>query len=164
MKLSLSTELLRSGLKSLAVIAALIMLYVVIDFSFNLPPRPVYQLRVPALEMNQPRLLQQESLVLVVARFDQSMLEKMMPKTRLSTISQGVRSKQSSVDQQGYFVAMGYGTRLSCPLKLLENGYQEGCSDARYDLLGRSLSPQDYPDLEIPQYTFNHDYSLLTIE
>lgn len=66
--------------------------------------------------------------------------------------------------QNGYFVAMGFGTFSGCPLEIHRSYFSESCSEARYDLLGRSLKKQHYPNLKIPQYTFNHDFSVLTIE
>ena len=150
--------------KGLSLLALLVVAYVAVDFTFNAPPRPVYQLRVPALAVNEPRLLQQDSLLVIVARFDEVALDRMTDKGRLSRISQGFRNESKRVDEQGYFVALAYGTRSSCPLKLSVDSYRETCSDARYDLLGRSLNKQDYPDLEIPKYTFNRDHSVLTIE
>ena len=143
----------------------LLIAYVIVDFSFNQPKPEAHRFSVQDLVDNTPMLLKQGPLLVVVAHYDQSMLDALNPaKGRLESISQSFRQQTRRVDKNGYFVALGYGTKSNCPLQLVGEYFKESCSDARYDRLGRALESQGYADLTIPQYTFNHDYSSLTIE
>lgn len=146
------------------VFFGLVITYILLDFSFNMPSPPVHQLNVPKLNLNEPRLLRGGNILIVVARFEKAMINKITNGGRLEKTARGFQNEQSRIDEHGYFIVLGYGTQVGCPLEIHNAFYRESCSDARYDLLGRSFDPQSYPDLEIPQYTFNHDYSLLTIE
>ena len=144
-------------------IALLTILFVALDFSFNKAEPPDYRFVLPELTPNRPVLLRQQSLLLIVARFDAKKLDELNPSSRVAAISQSFRSEVKRVDDQGYFVAFGYGAQ-SCPLEIREDGYREVCSEARYDLLGRSLDKQNHSDLEIPRYTFSQNHSVLTVE
>lgn len=138
--------------------------YVAVDFAFNQAERKTYRFNVDPLDYNSPVLLKEGSLLVLVARYDAQTLKDLNPQGRLAGISQSFRQESKRVDENGYFVALGYGTKSNCPLLLNEDYYQESCSNASYDLLGRSSNQQAYTDLKIPQYSFNNDYSLLYIE
>lgn len=151
-------------MKALIALSLAGILFVVIDYSFNQAGSKSYRFQVEKLEFNSPVLLKQGSLLVLVARYDEQTLYDLNRQGRLAGISQSFRQESKRVDENGYFVALGYGTQSNCPLLLNEDYYQESCSEARYDLLGRSTNQQAYTDLKIPQYSFNNDYSLLSIE
>ena len=139
-------------------------LYVLIDFSFNqVTDLPTYRFEISALPINKPRLLTDDKVMILIARYDTKTLDQLQSKGRVSRISESFRQSQPRVDEQGYFVAMAYGTDRGCPLKMMPEGFMETCSDARYDLLGRSMNPQAYADLDIPQYTVSQNHSILTV-
>lgn len=155
---------LKRWIKGLSILAVVIVSYVLIDFSFNqVSDLPTHRFQLTTLAENKPQLLRNDSLMVVVARYDTTMLQQLSSKGRLSRISESFRQPQPRVDDQGYFVVRAYGSDKGCPLKIVEQGFQESCSDARYDLLGRSMNPQAYADLEIPAYTFSQNHSILTL-
>ena len=156
-------KLLIRWIRLLGIMAGLSVLFVAIDFSFNRPDAPEHRFMLPDLPMNRPVLLREGSLQLIVARFDAQTLAGLSATSRLSKISQSFRSETRRSDDEGFFVALAYGVN-ACPLDITDNGYREVCSDAEYDLLGRSSNPQRYPDLEIPGYTFSRNHTVLTIE
>ena len=137
--------------------------YVLIDFSFNQARPQSYQFRLPELDTNTPVLLKQGNLIIIIAHYDQQSLS-LINTEYLSATSDHSRDQSMPEHYQGYFVAMGYGTLSGCPIQIETTYLRESCSEARYDRLGRSLDKQRFPDLKVPQYTFNHDFSLLTIE
>lgn len=154
---------LQKGIKVLFILALLFIAYILTDFSFNRPDPKSYQFTLPELAMNSPQLLKQDTLLIVIARYDQQTLSNFQAQY-LSDSAQVIHDQKVPALQQGYFVAMGYGTLSGCPIEIREDYLQESCSGARYDMLGRSMNKQHFPDLRVPQYTFNHDFSLLTIE
>jgi hypothetical protein len=153
---------LQRGVKLLFILGLLFMVYILTDFSFNLPTPKSYQFKLPELEMNKPVLLKQESLIVVVLRYDPDTIAGYVSAYADAEVVDGKGNQANA--SHGHFVALGYGTLFGCPIEIDGNHYTESCSEARYDMLGRSLKKQRYPDLKIPQYSFNRDFSLLTIE
>lgn len=156
------TGLLR-GLRVFFILILVGIAYVLIDYSFNRPALKSYQFTLPNLPVDTPILLRQQNLLILVARYES--------KTVSAIQSEYIEANPESSNPSGlpllnnnYFVAMGYGTLSSCPIEVEARYFKESCSDARYDRLGRSLDKQRFPDLKVPQYTFNDSFSILTIE
>jgi hypothetical protein len=146
-------QLLRA-LKFSVLIASLFVIFVFLDFSFNqVKMDKEYRFDIPLLKDNQPILLNQGSMIIIVARYNSDMLD----------LDFGEPSTTTRIDSAGYFVALAYGTDLGCPIQLTEQHFKESCSHAIYDLLGQSLNQGSYKDLEIPNYRWNKNFSALTI-
>ncbi|MDJ0834773.1 MAG: hypothetical protein QNJ69_14720 [Gammaproteobacteria bacterium] len=151
--------------KILAGLGVIMVLLVLLDFTFNFSkPDKQYRYNLPELKWNQPVLLSSDNLLIVVARYDKNTLAGLSKQGRLGRISESFTQQQPRVDTAGFFVARAYGTDMGCPLEIQADGFAESCSNARYDLLGRSLEKQRYPDLKIPEYTLSREFKLLTIE
>ncbi len=151
-------------IKVLVGVAALAMLYVLIDFSFRQASPPAYQFRVPELQIDKPIILTESNLMVIVARYSSSLVDSLQQGGRLDKISSSFRQQESMVDADGYFVIRGYGSHRGCPLEIVANGFRESCSDAEYDWLGRASKPEQYADLEKIDYYFSQNHSLLSLE
>lgn len=147
----------------LSLVGALLLGYVLLDYSFNQAKPDPYVFDVPALTSNQPVLLKKDNMVVVVARYGESMLASLKPGGRISKISSSFRQQPSLVDKNGYFVTRAYGTLQGCPLLITENGFKESCSDARYNRLGISSNPGLYKNLEKVEYHFSRNHTVLTV-
>lgn len=130
------------------------MVYVFMDYSFNQARLDQeYRFAVPDLNDNQPVILNQGSMIIIIARYNTDIGNQLTIKPQRS----------SRIDSEGYFVALAYGTDLGCPIKITEDQFKESCSNAKYDLLGQSLDQSAYKDLEVPHYRWNKDFTALTI-
>jgi hypothetical protein len=147
-----------------ALFALLVIAYVLIDYSFNLPKPKSYRFQVPALDIDRPVILQQDTMMVIVAHYSEDLVSNMRESGRLSRIASSFRQEDQLVDDKGYFVALGYGTQQGCPLKIEKDIFRESCSDSSYNWLGQSVNPGLYKDLEKVDYRFSKDFSLLTIE
>ena len=116
------------------------IIYVFIDFSFDLRPPAIqssYRFSLPELAQNEPVFLRQDNLRIVVIQHSQP------PEP---------------------YVAFGYGTDLGCPLQVVGDRLQEICGTASYDFTGRALTDsRNYPNLRVPDYEFSNDFKTLTI-
>jgi len=158
---------IRSQLKKsiilLSLVASLLSLYVLLDFSFNQAQPEPYVFDVPELIDDQPVILKKQNMMVIVARYSEEMLATKQHKDRLSKISSSFRLEPQRVDKSGYFVTLGYGTLQGCPLLIDEFRFRESCSDAIYNHLGRSFNQGLYKNLEKVDYRFSRNHSVLTI-
>ncbi len=146
-------QLIRA-LKFSVLLASIFIAFVFIDFSFNQPKLDKeYRFEVPDLIDNQPVILNQGSMIIVVAHYNSDISDQFSAKP----------ASASRIDSAGYFVALAYGTDLGCPVQLAEDHFKESCSQAMYDLLGQSLDQNSFKNLEIPHYRWNKNFSALTI-
>ena len=151
-------DLLRRSIKLLVLFATLLMLYVFIDFSFNqVKLNKEYRFEIPQLISNRPVVLLQESMIIILAHYNDDLLND------LPAISEQADSITSRIDASGHFVALAYGTDMGCPVSIAGERLKETCSLAQYDLLGRSLQPDAYRDLEIPRYRWDKNFTAITI-
>ncbi len=146
-------QLIRA-VKFLTLLALIFVVFVFIDYSFNQAKLDKeYRFEVPDLTDNRPVILNQGSMIIVIAHYNTDMNDQ------FSTIS----TSASRIDSEGYFVALAYGTDLGCPIQLVNDFFKESCSNAMYDLLGQSLDHDSYKNLEIPHYRWNKNFTALTI-
>ena len=149
---------LRRLFKLSALLACLLILLVFIDYSFNQAKiGKDYRFEIPQLSENRPVLLQQDSMIIVLAHYNDVFLSSLYAPTGEDD------NIQPRIDANGYFVALAYGSDMGCPVRLQGELLKESCSPAQYDLLGRSLDPGSYGDLEIPRFRWNQSFTALTI-
>jgi hypothetical protein len=145
---------LTRALKFLALLATLFIVLVFIDYSFNQPKLDKeYRFEVTDLIDNRPVILNQGSMIIVVAHYNTEVSDQFSAKSETA----------SRIDSAGYFVALAYGTDSGCPIQLAEGHFKESCSHAMYDSLGQSLDQNSYKNLEIPHYRWNKNFTALTI-
>lgn len=141
--MSVQRQRLEKLLKAMALTGALCVVIVLFDFSFDrFTPERSYHFELPSLSAGEATLLKSGQMLLVVS----------IPKPGYTT------------DTGSYFVSLGYGSLMHCPLVMQADGFSESCSDARYDLLGRSLEPQKYEDLKPVSYRLSRDNKYLIID
>jgi Rieske Fe-S protein len=146
-------QLVRS-VKFAVLLSTVFVLYVCIDYSFNqVKLVREYRFEVPDLSDNRPVILNQGSMIIVVAHYNSGISDQFASSSE----------NASRIDSEGYFVALAYGTDLGCPVQLAENQFKESCSNAKYDLLGQSLNQSAYSNLKIPNYHWNKNFTALTI-
>ena len=147
----------------MSVLGVLAIAYMLLDFSFNQPKPISYQFKIPSLQLDSPVILKQDNMMIIVARYSQSFLDSLKPGGRIAKISSSFRGQQKLVDKDGYFMVLGYGTHLGCPLIIAQTTLKESCSDARYSWTGKSNNPALYDDLEKVDYRFSQNHTVLTI-
>ena len=154
----------------------LAVLFVLMDYLVDFRPskiQPSYRFALPDLPFDQPVWLKQDNLSVVLIKRSTDLLETLK---QASTNLQDPDSKSSrqpdyAINQlrsrhETYFVGYGRGTDLECPLQA-SSGFtlRETCGSARYDFAGRALTgKKHYQNLTIPDYTFNDDFTVLTIK
>ena len=150
------------------------LVFVFIDFAIDLRPPRVhssYQFKLAALPQDQPRILRQDNLsVLVIRRSAKTIAALGQGLSRL----QDPESKRSHQPEFAtnplrsrypeYFVAYAIGTDLGCSLKVDVFTVNESCSQARYDFAGRALRGDNkFLNLAVPEYTFSDNFKILTV-
>jgi Rieske Fe-S protein len=167
-------KILRSSVKYFWLLGGLSVLYVLLDFAIDFRPSNVqssYRFKLGELESDEVKFLRQDNLSILVMRRSAATRAALMrvevplqdPDSRYShqpdDASNPLRSRHAE-----YFVSYAVGTDLGCPLKVLASGFQESCSNARYDFAGRALEGNKrFQNLSIPDYNFDSDFSSLTI-
>jgi len=157
---------------ALAGVAAVV--YVLLDFAIDIRPPAVqssYRFEIGALEFDQPRILRQDNLSILVIRRSAATID------RLERAGDALQDGASSYGHQPdyarnplrsrypqYFVSYATGTDLGCRLQVFDSELGEICGSARYDFAGRALrGTKKFPNLSIPDYTFTSDFSSLTV-
>ncbi len=151
-------RLLRRLFKLSVLAACLLILLVFIDFSFNQAKIDRdYRFEIPQMPLNRPVILKQDAMIIVLAHYNDAFRNSLYAPTGEDD------NLPPRFDADGYFVALAYGADMGCPVRVQGELLQESCSPAQYDLLGRSLDPGSYGDLEIPRYRWNKNFTALTI-
>ncbi len=167
-------EHLERLLRIFGVVLAVGLLYVLLDFAIDFRPQAVqssYRFTVPALEFDQPEILRQDNLSLVVIRRSPALLGAIEREgERLQDPASGDSRQPDGVDRRHraleaeYFVAYAMGTDFGCPLAVDGPELREVCGPARYDFAGRALRGQRrFPNLTVPDYNFSADRKILTV-
>ena len=151
------------------------MAYVLLDFSIDIKPPAVhssYHFTLSTLQLDEPRILRQDNLSIVVIRRSES-TRRSLEGTAADRLqdAQSSRSHQPEYAQNllrsrhaEYFVAYATGTDLGCPVQVEVGELRESCGEARYDFAGRALeAPKSFSNLIVPDYTFTNNFSSLTI-
>lgn len=150
-------------------------LYTLVDFAVDFRPggiQDAYQFRLRDVVADRARILRQDNLAILVIKRSEATV------ARLQRSATGLQDPESArSNQPGYarnrlrsryppfFVSYARGTDLGCPLRIFERELGEACGPARYDFAGRALQgPRKFPNLVVPDYNFNRDFSVLTIE
>jgi hypothetical protein len=169
--------LLSRLIKYLISISVLALIFVLMDFSIDIRPKNIqasyhFTISGSAIAFDNPVWLQQDNLSILLIKRSTNL------RHQLSNTKNNVQDIESNLSRQPsyaknalrsrdevYFVSYGFGTDLTCPLELGENQtLKEICGAASYDFAGRALSGNNqFQNLSIPDYNFNHDFSLLTI-
>ena len=167
-------SLLTNLLRYLGWFAAAAVLFVLLDFMIDLRPPEVhqsYRFRVPELVDDKPVILRQDNLSILVIRRSEKTITRLQkkipglqdPESRRSHQPDYARNPLRSKTPE-HFVAYALGTHLGCPLAIDSDSVGETCSSARYDFAGRALAGEHrFQNLEIPDYTFADDLTILTI-
>jgi hypothetical protein len=161
--------------KWLTTLLVVALLFVVTDYTFDIRPSTIqssYRFTPGQVPVDRPIWLQQDNLrILLVRRSDRliAMLNRATddlqdPGSKSSRQPDFARNRLRS-RHAGYFVAYAIGTDYGCPLVAdSEYSVRESCGEASYDFAGRALRAQNqFQNLTIPDYNFNHDFSVLTI-
>ena len=167
-------ENLQRWLKYAAGLMGFSVLYVMLDFSVDLRPPGIhnsYQFTLHSLAFDEPVLLRQDNLVIVVIRRSADTISKLHaitnklqdPGSLASRQPEFARNPVRSHDPE-YFVAIALGTHLGCPIEVDGSWLTETCSDARYDFAGRALQgANEFRNLTVPEYVFADQLKTLTI-
>ena len=150
------------------------LLFVLLDFAIDFRPPAVqssYRFVLPALQPDQPVILRQDNLSLVVIRRSTAVLNAIeSERDRLQDPDSGSSRQPADVDRRHraheaeYFVAYAIGTDFGCPLAIDERVLSEVCGSARYDFAGRALRGQRrFPNLTVPAYNLSADRKILTV-
>ena len=161
--------------KYLSVILLFALLFVSLDFLIDIRPRSIhasYRFTLRDLPLDQPVWLKQDNLTIVLINRSRELLEALKnpddnlqdPDSDSSRQPEYAKNRLRS-RHKTYFVAYGGGTDLECPLKNSPAfTLRETCSQALYDYAGRALKGKNrFRNLTIPDYTFNDNFTLLTI-
>ena len=171
----MKTNLLAGLFKVFTAVLVLAVLYVLVDFTFDIRPSRVqtsYRFEIRNLVADKPLLLRQDNLViLVIARSAASIVELQLdvsglqdPESRHSH-QPGFATNALRSRQPEYFVSYAMGTDLGCVIEAFERGLREICSQARYDYAGRALKGENkFQNLAIPDYNFSNDFNILTVK
>ncbi len=160
------------------LIAAL--LFVLFDFMIDLRPRTIhssYQFSLKNLEPDTPIILQQDNLAILLIKRSESSITKLMqsderlidPDSRDSRQPEFAQNRLRSRHPE-FFVAYGRGTDFGCLLEAVGDKLKEICGRASYDYAGRALNSDGlnsdgrHSNLQIPDYEFKNDFTLLTIK
>ncbi|MFT5220991.1 MAG: Rieske Fe-S protein [Gammaproteobacteria bacterium] len=169
-----SRETLERAFRVLAYTGLFAIMYVVVDFSIDMRPAGVessYQFMLTNLADDEPVILRQDNLSILVIKRSKSTVAGLVQaqeglQDALSEDSRqpaAARNRHRSIQLQ-YFVSYALGTHLGCPLILKAKRVQESCSSASYDFAGRALvGDSQFQNLTIPDYNFDQNFSLLTI-
>jgi len=161
--------------KFLLGLLVLALLFVLADFTFDVRPPEIYssyRFTLTRSSLDQPVWLQQDNLTILFIRRSKQVIEDLRkhrknlqdPDSDSSRQPDYAKNNLRSRNEQ-YFVAYGSGTDLGCPLKAgIEYTLKESCGTASYDYAGRAINAEiRFLNLRIPDYTFNHDFSVLTV-
>ena len=150
------------------------LLYVLFDFAIDWRPATVqdsYRFRLPALAFDQPRILRQDNLALVVIRRSPALMNRLQLGADELQDARSARSRQPAgfdpehrAREAEYFVAYAIGTDFGCPLKIEAEDLRESCGAARYDFAGRAYrGERRFSNLPVPDYTFSENFRTLTV-
>ena len=168
-------QLLVRATKWLMALLASAVLFVILDYTIDFRPSTIessYRFTLREIPVDQPVWLVQDNLTILLIRRSDRLLKKLNqptdelqdPGSDSSRQPDFARNRLRSRNLE-YFVAYGTGTDFGCPL-VLGTGYslRESCGKARYDFAGRALVGENqFQNLAIPDYNFNHDFSVLTV-
>jgi hypothetical protein len=169
--------LLSRLIKYLIGISVFALAFVLMDFSIDIRPKNVqasYHFAITGSEIafDNPVWLRQDNLSILLIKRSTKLRHKLLhTKQKLQDIEsdssrQPAYAKNSLRSRNAqYFVSYAFGTDLTCPLELeVKQTIKEICGTASYDFAGRALvGNNQFQNLSIPDYNFNHDFSLLTI-
>ena len=158
---------------SLILIGA--VLFVLFDFAIDLRPSTIqssYRFNVGELSADEVKVLRHENLSILLVRRSAQTIAVLQGATDQLQDPESDDSRQPEYARNalrsrhpGYFVSYALGTDLGCTLKILQDGFQEICGRARYDLAGRALKGEkEFSNLRIPDYNFTNNFSILTIK
>ena len=161
-------------LKTFSFILVVAVLFVLFDFAFDLRPSTVqssYRFNVGELAADEVKVLRHDNLSILVVRRSAQTIASLQAMTDQLQDPESDDSRQPEYARNalrsrhpGYFVSYALGTDLGCTLKVLQDGLQEICGSARYDLAGRALKgAKRFSNLRIPDYNFTNNFSTLTI-
>ena len=171
---SKNRERIAAWVKFCGWICAAAVIYIIVDFSFDLRPPGVhssYQFSLDPLADDQVVFLQQDNLVVVVVRRSPATIAALRKSrdelqdydSRSSHQPDYARNRLRSRHAE-YFVGLGIGTHLGCRLRAKDDLLAEICSEARYDFAGRALQGSgNYRNLDVPEYSFSNNFNTLTI-
>ncbi|MDH3762462.1 MAG: hypothetical protein OEU50_15885 [Gammaproteobacteria bacterium] len=161
-------------LKYFAAVLGMAVLYILADFAIDLRPAGIqnsYRFKVGELDSDQVRILQRDSLSILVIRRSDSTISNLKqgfgnlqdPTSSRSNQPEFARNALRSKHPE-IFVSYALGTDLGCTLEVLQNQLKEICGNARYDFAGRALdSDKAFQNLVVPDYNFSNDFRTLTI-
>jgi hypothetical protein len=169
--------LLSRLMKYLIGITIFSLLFVLADFSIDLRPKNVqanyyFTITTSEIAFDNPVWLQQDNLSILLIKRSTNLKDQLRnTKNNLQDIESD-SSRQPPYAKnplrsrnETYFVSYALGTDFTCPIELIEKQIlKEICGTASYDFAGRALSGNNqFQNLSIPDYNFNHDFSRLTI-
>ena len=174
MRLGVGRQRLQRLFRLFVAIFALALGYVLLDFAIDLRPSTVqdsYRFELPALDFDTPKILRRDNLAILVIRRSAQTLESLAEASDGLQDAVSARSRQPAYARNPlrsrdpeYFVAYALGTDFGCPLVAEANRLRESCGSAAYDYAGRALTAeQRFLNLPIPDYTFDPDFTRLTV-
>jgi hypothetical protein len=168
-------SLLLRTTKWLMTLMAIAILFVVFDYTIDFRPAQIhssYRFKLSQVPVDTVVFLNQDNLSIVLIRRSEQLLKDLVrqenklqdPDSGASRQPEFARNKFRAKHKK-YFVAYAMGTDFGCPLEAnAQFSLSESCGTATYDFAGRAISGENrFQNLTIPDYNFNHDFSILTI-
>jgi len=168
-------QLLVRATKWLMALLAGAVLFVVLDYTIDFRPSTIessYRFTLREIPVDQPVWLVQDNLTILLIRRSDRLVRVLTQQSKDLQDPESASSRQPDFARNRlrsrnvkYFVAYGIGTDFGFPRFLAqEYSLRESCGKARYDFAGRAIKGQNqFQNLAIPDYNFNHDFSVLTI-
>jgi ubiquinol-cytochrome c reductase iron-sulfur subunit len=165
---------LRRLLRYFLLVVSAAVAYVLLDFAIDVRPPAIqasYRFTVPALGIDEARILRQDNLSILVMRrsaatisaLEQSAVALQDADSRYSHQPDYARNPLRSRHPE-YFVSYATGTDLGCSLEVLDAALREICGSARYDFAGRAIEAANkFQNLSIPDYTFGDNFNSLVV-
>lgn len=143
--------------KLFVLIAVLSGFYVLLQFTstdIEQKESAITRIYLSPLETDRAYFFKVKKRLIIVVRYSRQMQQKLFS-----------NAEGNTTFSPDYYVALGYGTNMGCPLKALgTDKLKETCSQAIYDFAGRPIKEEaDFTALKVPVYNFCSDYSCLNL-
>jgi len=169
-----SRKTLQQSIRCLAILAAIAIAYVLIDFSIDIRPPAVqatYEFNIGDPVQDRLIILRQQNLSIVLIKRSKTAIARLLQSNQnLQDVDSDHSSQPDFAKNQlrskypEYFVSYATGTDLGCALVEEQFLMKEICGEARYDFAGRALQgKKKFSNLVIPAYQFSNGFRTLMI-
>ena len=149
------------------------LLFVFADFAVDFRPRNIqdsYRFRLPVLVDDQPQILQQDQLRILVIQRSPELQQQLLQASGLQDADSSRSSQPDDASNPlrardpAFFISFALGTDFQCPLVIEQQLLRESCSDASYDFAGRAREAnRRFDNLVVPDYRISDDGEFLIV-